>query len=93
MPLRTGSRQQRLIRMEKLDMIGNLKDITDLYQRFRQNPMQMLNQRFNIPQNVNLGDPNAILQHLMNTGQVSQNQINQVMQMKNNPMIQQLMNR
>lgn len=79
--------------MEKLDMVGNLKDITDMYQRFRQNPIQMLNQRFNIPQNVNLNDPNAILQHLMNSGQVSQNQINQVMQMKNNPMIQQLMNK
>ena len=77
--------------MERVDMIGNLKDIGDLYQRFRQNPIQMLNQRFNIPQNVNLSDPNAILEHLMNTGQVSQNQINQVMQMKNNPMIQQLM--
>lgn len=64
-------------------MIGNMKDIMDFYQRFRQNPMQLLNQRFNIPQNVNLSDPNAILQHLMNTGQVTQNQINQVMQMKN----------
>lgn len=79
--------------MERVDMFGNLKDISDMYQRFRQNPMQMLNQRFNIPQNVNLNDPNAILQHLMNSGQVSQNQVNQVMQMKNNPMIQQLMNR
>ena len=87
-----GSRSQR-IRMEKVDMFGNLKDIMDMYQRFRQNPVQMLNQRFNIPQNVNLNDPNAILQHLMNSGQVSQNQVNQVMQMKNNPMIQQLMNR
>lgn len=85
-----GSRN--LIRMEKIDMIGNIKDISDLYQRFRQNPIQMLNKRFNIPQNVDLGDPNAILQHLMNTGQVSQNQINQVMQMKNSPMIQQLIN-
>lgn len=89
--LSRGNRNR--IRMEKLDMFGNLKDITDMYQKFRQNPMQMLNQRFNIPQNVNLNDPNAILQHLMNSGQVSQNQINQVMQMKNNPMIQQLMNR
>ncbi len=87
-----GNRSQR-IRMERVDMFGNLKDISDMYQRFRQNPMQMLNQRFNIPQNVNLNDPNAILQHLMNSGQVSQNQVNQVMQMKNNPMIQQLMNR
>ena len=79
--------------MEKLDMFGNLKDITDMYQRFRQNPMQMLNKRFNIPQNVNMSDPNAILQHLMNTGQVTQNQINNVMQMKNNPLIQSLLNK
>ena len=86
-----GNRE--LIRMEKIDMFGNIKDIADMYQRFRQNPMQMLNQRFNIPQNVNLNDPNAILQHLMNSGQVSQNQINQVMQMKNNPLIQSLLNK
>ncbi len=72
-------------------MVGNMKDIMDFYQRFRQNPMQMLNQRFNIPQNINLSDPNEILQHLMNTGQVTQNQINQVMQLKNSPMIQQIM--
>jgi hypothetical protein len=52
--------------------------------------MSMLNKRFNIPQNVNLNDPNAILQHLMNTGQVSQAQINGVMSMRNNPLIQQL---
>lgn len=64
-------------------MVGNMKDIMDFYQRFRQNPIQLLNQRFNIPQNVDLSDPNAILQHLMNTGQVTQNQINQVMQVKN----------
>ena len=64
-------------------MIGNMKDIMDFYQRFRQNPIQLLNQRFNIPQNVDLSDPNAILQHLMNTGQVTQNQINPVMQVKN----------
>lgn len=80
-----------LIRMERVDMVGNMKDIMDFYQKFKQNPMMMLNQRFNIPQNVNLSDPNAILQHLMNTGQVTQNQINQVMQMKNSPMFKQFM--
>ena len=81
--MRSRTGKQGLIRMEKIDMVGNMKDIMDFYQRFRQNPIQMLNQRFNIPQNVNLSDPNAILQHLMNTGQVTQNQINQVMQVKN----------
>lgn len=81
--MRSRTGRQDLIKTEKIDMIGNMKDIMDFYQRFRQNPIQLLNQRFNIPQNVDLSDPNAILQHLMNTGQVTQNQINQVMQVKN----------
>lgn len=55
--------------------------------------MQLLNQRFNIPQNVNMQDPNSIIQHLLNTGQVTQQQVNSAMNMRNNPMIQQLMNR
>ena len=49
--------------------------------QFKQNPMGMLSQRYNIPQNMN--DPNAILQHLLNTQQVSQEQVNRVMQMRN----------
>lgn len=45
------------------------------------NPMQFLAQRrFNIPQNIQ-NDPNAIIQHLMNTGQVSQEQYNRASQM------------
>lgn len=51
-----------------------------MYQQFRQNPMAMLSQKYNIPQNLN--DPNEIIQHLLNTGQVSQNQVNQAMQMR-----------
>lgn len=63
-----------------------------MIQQLKQNPMAMLSKRFNIPQNVNLQDPNAIIQHLMNTGQVSQEQYNhanqQVKQMqKNNNMM------
>ena len=69
-------------------MAGNINDFMNLYQQFQQNPMQMLSKRFNIPQNMN--DPNAIVQHLLNTGQVTQNQVNNVMQMRNNPMIQRL---
>lgn len=56
---------------------------------FRRNPIAALSQRFNIPQNVT--DPNQILQHLLNTNQVSQDQVNRVMAMKNNPQIQQLL--
>lgn len=35
-------------------------------------------------------DPNKIIQHLLNTGKVTQAQVNQAMQMRNNPMIQQM---
>lgn len=57
--------------------------------QFRQNPMSVLSQRYNIP--PNLTDPNEILQYLLNTQQVSQDQVNRIMQMKNNPQIQQLL--
>ena len=77
--------------MEEIDMAGNINDIMNLYQQFRANPMQMLSQRFNIPQNIN--NPNDIVQHLLNTGQITQSQLNNVMNMRSNPMVQQLMSR
>lgn len=52
-----------------------------MLQSLQSNPMQFLMQRrFNIPQNVQ-SDPNAIVQHLLNTGQVSQEQYNQAVRM------------
>jgi len=72
-------------------MAGNINDFMNLYQRFQQNPMQMLSKRFNIPENIN--NPNDIIQHLLNSGQVTQEQVNQVMQMRNHPMIQRLLNK
>jgi hypothetical protein len=62
--------------------------LTTLIQ-FKKNPMSVLTQRYNIPQNIN--DPNQILQHLLNTNQVSQEQVNRAMQMGNDPQIQQLL--
>ena len=59
-------------------------NIQEMANRFMQNPMAMLSQRYNIPQGLN--EPNQIIQHLLNTGQVSQNQVNQAMQMRNHPM-------
>ncbi len=70
-------------------MVGNINDFINLYQQLKNNPVQFLSRRFNIPQNIN--DPNDIIQHLLNTGQVSQEQVNQVMGMKNNPVLKQLM--
>ncbi len=64
-------------------------NIVGMLNQFKQNPMAMLSRRFNIPQNMN--DPNQILQHLLNTNQVSQAQVNRVMQMRYDPQIQQLL--
>ena len=63
--------------------------MVNMISQFKQNPMGMLAKRFNIPQNMN--DPNEILQHLLNTKQVSQEQVNKVMQMRNDPQIQNLL--
>lgn len=64
-------------------------NLLSMLMQFKQNPLGMLSQRFNIPMNMN--DPNQILQYLLNTNQVSQQQVNNVMQMKNNPEIQNLL--
>ena len=48
--------------------------------QLRQNPMQLLSRKFNLPQNMN--DPQQIIQHLLNTNQVSQEQVNRAMQMR-----------
>lgn len=65
-------------------------NIFQAYQMLRSNPMQILSQRFNIPQNIS-NNPNDIIQHLLNTGQINQAQVNQAMSMRNNPMIQQML--
>ena len=67
-------------------MMNNMFNFMQLYSQFKQNPMAMLSQRYNIPQNMQ--DPNEIIQHLLNSGQVSQAQVNQVMQMRNDPRFQ-----
>ena len=43
----------------------------------------LIMQRFNVPQNVT--NPQDIVQYLLNTGQVSQDQLNRAMQMRENP--------
>lgn len=68
-----------------------MNNLLSMYQQFRANPMQMLAKKYNLPSNLN--DPNAIIQHLLNSGQVTQSQVNQAMQMRNNPVIQELLNK
>jgi len=55
----------------------NPMQLMNMLQSFKSNPMQFLAQRrFNVPANV-ANDPQAILNHLLQTGQVSQDAINQ----------------
>lgn len=55
-------------------------DLSSALVQLKQNPVAVLGRKFNIPQNMT--DPNDILQHLLTTGQVSQDQVNRVMQMQ-----------
>ena len=58
----------------------NPLQIMQMVQSLQQNPVQFLQSRgFNVPQNIN--DPNAIIQYLMNTGQITQDQYQNVRRM------------
>lgn len=65
-------------------MMNNLSQLfggnaMQMLQQLQQNPMQFLRKSgYNIPENMN--DPNAIIQHLMNSGQISQERYNQARQ-------------
>ena len=59
----------------------NPMNLMQMFQSFRANPAQFLLQRkMNVPQNL-MNDPNAIINHLLRTGQVSQNAVNNAYQM------------
>lgn len=49
----------------------------------RSNPMAIISQRFNIPQNIQ--KPQDMVQHLLDSGQITQEQLNQTMQMSRSP--------
>ena len=60
-------------------MMGNP---LQMLQQLKNNPIQFLMQRrLNLPQNINVSDPQAILNHLVRSGQVSQDQINNAYRM------------
>lgn len=58
----------------------NIGDILPMLQSLKTNPMAFLMQKkFNIPPEIS-NDPNKILQYLLSTGQVSQEQYNSAYQ-------------
>lgn len=79
------------------DPFGSFQGFLGQFRGFMQNPMQfMMQKKLNLPQNINpMQNPQAAIQHLMNNGQLTQEQYNQVQQMarqiQNNPQFQQFM--
>ena len=59
----------------------NPMQIMSMLNQFKQNPMSMLAQKFNLPANMN--NPQDIINHLLKSGQINQNQIDQAKQMQN----------
>lgn len=68
-----------------MNQFGN---IISLYQQIKQNPAQLLSKKYNLSQDIDMSNPDNIIQHLLNTGQISENQLNQA---RNNPIIQMFM--
>ena len=57
-----------------MDPFGNMQNMLGQFQGFMSNPMAYMMQcKLNIPQEY-MNDPNKAIQHLMNTGKVSQQQ-------------------
>lgn len=67
-----------------------MNNIFNRIMQARQNPMAIISQRFNIPQNIQ--KPQDMVQHLLDTGQITQEQLNQTVQMSKSPQFKQLMN-
>lgn len=51
-----------------------MNNLMQMVQQMKSNPMALLSRRFNLPQN--LQNPNDIINYLVQSGQVSQQQIN-----------------
>ena len=56
----------------------NVIQAFQMLNQIKSNPMSLLSQRFNIPEGVNVSDPSAIINHLIQSGQVSQSVIENI---------------
>ena len=62
-------------------MMNNIGNIMGMVQQFKANPMQfLLQKKLNVPQTVSMDNPQAIMDYLLQSGQINQQQINQAYQ-------------
>jgi hypothetical protein len=59
----------------------NPMEIMGMMNQLKANPMALLTKKFNLPPQIPQ-NPQEIVQYLLNSGQISQEQVNQAMKMK-----------
>lgn len=69
-------------------MVDNMINV---YQQYRNNPMDAVHSIYDVPDNIDTSDPNNIIQHLYNTGQITPQQLNRANSLRNNPIISRLL--
>lgn len=63
--------------------LGKISNLFQLFSRFRQNPVgALMGMNINVPQNIQ-NNPEAIVNYLRNSGQMTEEQFNQMSQMAN----------
>ncbi len=76
------------------DPWGSFQNFMNGFRQMANNPAQYVMQRMNIPQDI-ANNPDAIIQSMMNSGQITQAQYNAARQaaqrIQSNPMFRQLM--
>lgn len=77
------------------DPWGSIQNFIGQFQGFMKNPAQAVQQRLGIPQGMT--DPDKMIQHMMSTGQLTQEQYNAARsaagRIQNNPMFRQMFKR
>ena len=61
-------------------MSGGAPSLNQMIQQIKANPQQLLARRYKLPQNIDLRNPDNILDYLVKSGQVTQDQYNSAFQ-------------
>lgn len=61
--------------------MNNMMQIFAMMKQIKENPIAVLSQRFNLPQGIS-SNPQDLVEYLLQSGQISQGQIDQAKQMR-----------
>ena len=61
--------------------MNNILQIFSMMKQIKENPIAILSQRFNLPQGIS-SNPQDLVEYLLQSGQISQGQIDQAKQMR-----------